>query len=92
VPDALIFDFSDSEWHFGLEGSVRMANAYPDTPLLLHHWGSVDAPDFAPFNADPASLYDRVDNPTRIHLLAPGAPFELRSLTGTEGDQSRGGG
>ena len=31
-----------------------MANAYPDTPLLLHHWGSVDAPDFSPFNADPA--------------------------------------
>ena len=30
-PDALLFDFSDSEWHFGFDGAVRMANAYPDT-------------------------------------------------------------
>ena len=56
APDALLFDFSDSEWHFGLEGAARMANTYPKTPLLLHHWGCVDAPDFAPFNGDPASL------------------------------------
>ena len=78
-PDALIFDFSDSEWHFGLDNAVRMANTYLTTPLLLHHWGSVDAPDFPPFNADPASLYDRVQNPDRIHVLAPGAPFTLRA-------------
>ena len=38
-PDAMLFDFSDSEWHFGLDKAVAMANAYPDTPLLLHHWG-----------------------------------------------------
>ena len=80
APDALIFDFSDSEWHFGLDGAVKMANTYPATPLLLHHWGSVDAPDFAPFNADPASLHDRVDNPDRVYVLAPGAPFTLRAL------------
>ena len=80
TPDAMIFDFSDSEWHFGLDGAVEMANAYPHTPLLLHHWGSVDAPDFPPFNADPASLPDRVDNPDRVHVLAPGEPFVLRRL------------
>ena len=40
----------DSEWHFGLDGAIAMANAYPATPLLLHHWGCVDAPDFPPFN------------------------------------------
>jgi L-ascorbate metabolism protein UlaG (beta-lactamase superfamily) len=80
-PDALIFDFSDSEWHFTLAGAVRMANAYPRAPLLLHHWGCVDAPDFAPFNGDPASLYPLVDNPARIHVLAPGEPFALRPLT-----------
>jgi hypothetical protein len=40
----------------------------------------VDAPDFAPFNADPASLLDRVVNPERIHVLAPGEPFTLRDL------------
>jgi L-ascorbate metabolism protein UlaG (beta-lactamase superfamily) len=39
APDALLFDFSDSEWHFRLEGAEWMANAYPKTPLLLHHWG-----------------------------------------------------
>lgn len=81
APDALLFDFSDSEWHFGLDGAVAMANAYPDTPLLLHHWGCVDAPDFPPFNADPADLVDRVVNPGRIVVLAPGEPWTLHRLT-----------
>ena len=81
--DALTFDFSDSEWHFGLEGAIQMANTYPTTPLLLHHWGSVDAPDFPPFNADPASLNDKVENPHRIHVLAPGEPVDLRRLRAT---------
>jgi L-ascorbate metabolism protein UlaG (beta-lactamase superfamily) len=80
VPDALLFDFSDSEWHFGLTGAARMANAYPDTPLLLHHWGSVDAPDFPPFNGDPQALYDLIQNPHRIHVLAPGQPYRLQRL------------
>jgi L-ascorbate metabolism protein UlaG (beta-lactamase superfamily) len=78
--DAMLFDFSDSDWHFGLDGAIEMANAYPDTPLLLYHWGSVDAPDFAPFNADPDSLPDRVVNPERIRVLAPGEPFALQRL------------
>jgi L-ascorbate metabolism protein UlaG (beta-lactamase superfamily) len=85
APDALFFDFSDSEWHFGLAGAVKMANAYPNTPLLLYHWGSVDAPDFAPFNGDPESLYDLVNNPERIHVLAPGEPFTLNRLKEAEG-------
>jgi len=76
----MLFDFSDSEWHFGLDGAIKMANAYPHTPLLLHHWGCVDAPDFAPFNARPDSLPDRVENRERICLLAPGEPFALRRL------------
>jgi hypothetical protein len=49
-------------------------------PLLLHHWGCVDASDFPPFNADPASLTGRVVNPDRIVVLAPGQPFDLRPL------------
>ncbi len=77
TPDALLFDFSDSDWHFGLEDAVRMANTYSDTPLLLHHWGTVDAPDFAPFNGDPRALYGLVTNPHRIYVLAPGEPFTL---------------
>jgi len=35
----MLFDFSDSEWHFGLDGAIEMVNVYPHTPLLLHHSG-----------------------------------------------------
>jgi len=38
APDAMLFDFSDSDWHFGLAGAVKMANAYPsdhDTGRLV---------------------------------------------------------
>lgn len=80
APDAILFDFSDSEWHFTLAGAVKIANAYPNTPLLLNHWGSVDAPDFTPFNADPKQLEKLVINPKRIHVLAPGEPFTLKRL------------
>lgn len=80
VPDAILFDFSDSEWHFTFEGAVKIANAYPNTPLLLCHWGSVDAPDFPPFNGDPEKLKKAIINPERIHVLAPGQPFTLSKL------------
>ena len=73
-PVAPLFSFTNED------EAVRMANAYPDTPLLLHHWGSVDAPDFSPFNGNPDILADLVTNPERIHLLAPGQPFTLRPL------------
>ena len=72
APDALLFDFSDSEWHFGLAGAVQMANAYPDTPLLLHHWGSVDAPDFPPFNGDPTIAARPGDEPGTNPRPGPG--------------------
>src|SRR5687767_10908026 len=82
-PDAIFFDFSDSEWHFTFEGAVKIANGYPNTPLLLCHWGSVDSPDFAPFNGDPEKLKKHVINPERIHVLAPGEPFILKKLKPT---------
>ena len=78
APDAILFDFSDSEWHFTFEGAVKIANAYPNAQLLLCHWGSVDSPDFAPFNGDPKKLYDVVTNPQRLRVLAPGEPFVLK--------------
>ncbi len=80
TPDAIFFDFSDSEFHFTFEGAVKLANAYPDTPLLLCHWGTIDAPDFAPFNGNPEKLKDRVINPERIFVLAPGEPYKLKPL------------
>jgi L-ascorbate metabolism protein UlaG (beta-lactamase superfamily) len=80
TPDAILFDFSDSEWHFTFEGAVKIANAYPNTPLLLNHWGSVNSPDFPPFNADPERLKKSIINPERIHVLAPGEPYVLKRL------------
>ena len=81
TPDAILFDYSeDAAFHSGLEGAVKIANAYPHTPLILGHWGFVDAPDFSPFNGDPKNLASRVVNPERIIVLAPGQPFILKRL------------
>lgn len=76
-PDVILFDFSDSRWHIGLEGAARFAEAYPDTPLILWHWGSVDAPDWKEFNGDPDILRSRIVNPGRVVVLAPGEPYML---------------
>lgn len=77
-PDLILLDYSeDSAWHFGLEGSAKLINAYPDAQVLLGHWGFVNAPDFLPFNGDPARLKKLAVNPERIQVLAPGEPFIL---------------
>ncbi len=82
TPDLILFDYSeDAAFHSGLDGAVKIANAYPNTPLLLGHWGFVDAPDFIPFNGDPEKLKARVINPERIIVLAPGQPYLLKKLT-----------
>ena len=81
TPDAILLDYSeDAAFHSGLEGAIKIANAYPNTPLILGHWGFVDAPDFIPFNGDPKHLIDGVVNPERIIVLAPGEPFVLKRL------------
>lgn len=72
APDVILFDFSDNDWHIGLDGAVKLANAYPKAQLLCIHWGTVDAPDFSPFNANPEVLLDRVENPERVLAAAPG--------------------
>ena len=76
-PDTILFDFSDNDWHIGLENAIRLANAYPKSRLVLIHWGTVDAPDMTPFNANPRDLYERIMNPDRICLLWPGEPMAL---------------
>lgn len=53
-------------------------------PLLLSHWGSVDAPNMDAFNANPDDLYGLVENPERIYVLAPGEAFILHRLGKTE--------
>ncbi len=72
APDVILFDFSDDPWHIGSENAVVLANAYPEALLLLSHWGSVDAPDRLPFNADPAVLEGKIKHPGRILNCAPG--------------------
>ncbi|NCC43183.1 MAG: MBL fold metallo-hydrolase [Clostridia bacterium] len=77
APDAMLFDFSDSDWHIGLDGAKKMAAAYPDTPLILWHWGSVDAPEWKEFNGDPQVLRSMIVNPDRIVVLAPGEEYRV---------------
>ncbi len=77
APDVILFDFSDNGWHIGLEGAVKLANAYPEARLVLIHWGTVDAPDMTPFNANPRDLYERIVNPDRIRPLWPGEALAL---------------
>lgn len=80
TPDAILMDFSDSKWHIGLEGAVKLADAYPETPLILIHWGTVDAPEMAEFNGDPQVFASRIINPDRMLVMAAGAPFLLKCL------------
>ncbi len=77
-PDVIFFDFSDSSWHIGFDNAIKLANTYSNSALLLCHWGCVDAPTMTPFNADPQDLLDKVVNPNRIHILAPGEEFILK--------------
>lgn len=58
-----------------------MAAAYPDTPLILWHWGSVDAPEWEEFNGDPDQLRARVVNPERVVVLNPGEAYRLTRLS-----------
>jgi len=76
--DAIFLDFSDNEWHIGLEGAVKLANTYPDAQLILIHWGTVDAPEWSTFNGDPHKLKGLVKNPDRVHIFAAGEPLVLK--------------
>ena len=79
-PDAILFDFSDSEFHFTFEGALKIADAYPNSKLILSHWGTIDSPNFNPFNGNPEELKKRIKNPERVVVLAPGQPYVLKRL------------
>lgn len=76
-PDVILFDFADNEWHITLEGAIQLANTYPHSDLICIHWGSVDAPEMTPFNGNPEDLMDKIVNPERIKVLAPGQGYRL---------------
>lgn len=75
-PDMILFDFADDKWHITLEGAIQLANTYPKADLLCIHWGCVKS-DMAVFNGNPTVLYDKITNPERIKVLAPGEPITL---------------
>jgi len=77
-PDVILFDFADNDWHITLEGAIKLANAYPDSDLICIHWGCVDAPSMTPFNGNPENLVNRVVNPERIKVLAPGEKYTVK--------------
>lgn len=77
APDVLLLDFSDDSWHITLDGAVRLADAYPRAELIAIHWGTYDAPNRPPFNANPLAFLQRVSRPERVHLLRPGEAFAL---------------
>lgn len=77
-PDVILFDFADNEWHITLEGAIKLANAYPHADLICIHWGSVDAPTMSPFNGNPEDLFEKIVNPQRIKVLAPGERYTLK--------------
>ncbi len=74
-PKVILFDFSDNDWHIGLEGAASLANAYPLAKLICIHWGTVDAPEMSPFCGNPGEIKKRIINPERLIVLNPGEPF-----------------
>jgi hypothetical protein len=76
--DTMLFDFSDSSGTSGSTGRSRWPTPTRN-PVAAVPLGSVDAPNFPPFNA-PDSLPERVDNPECIQVLALGEPLVLRRV------------
>ncbi len=80
TPDAILFDFSNSSWHIGLDGALKIAEAYPNMSVILWHWGSIDAPNWKEFNGNPQQLRSLIPNPERVVILNPGEPYKLKRL------------
>lgn len=76
-PDVILLDFSESRWHLGLDGAVRMVEAYPEAVLIPIHWGCVRS-DMPEFSGNPEILRARIKNPERLIELAPGEVLRWR--------------
>ena len=74
-PDIIFFDFADNEYHIGLKNAYKLANTYPNSKLILIHWGTVDAPQMTPFNGNPDDVINNVINPERVIILKPGEEY-----------------
>lgn len=66
--DAIMVDYSEGEWHFGLDNTVCLANSHPNTPRLFYRAGSVDTRTLAPVNADPKTLHAVVKHSAATQL------------------------
>lgn len=76
-PDVILFDFANNEYHIGLDNAYKLANTYPNSKLILIHWGTVDAPEMTPFNGNPDNVINNVINPERVIVLKPGEEYVL---------------
>lgn len=76
--DVIFADFSDDPFHYGSESMLRLCNHYRDAELIAYHWGTLDLPDFLPQNANPYRFAEKLENPDRLHILAPGEPYILK--------------
>lgn len=75
-PDMILLDFSDSTWHIGLKGAVKLADTYPHATLIPIHWGCVDS-EMPEFNGDPEKLRSLISNSQREYVAAPGEMIRL---------------
>lgn len=75
--DLLFFDVSEDAWHFGLEGAVKLFNAYPEARKVLYHCGTFCAPEQACHNGDPNKILPRLESPGTLLICAPGEKIIL---------------
>ncbi len=85
APDVIFFDFSDDSWHIGLEGAIKIANAYPKSAASPVSLGNGGCSRYETIQCRPKMLEEGICNPERVHVLAPGEAFDLVALSSNEG-------
>ena len=80
--DVLLLDVSRNQYHLGVEGATRLAEALGARHVIPHHYGSYDEPEMTahnPYHGDPEEVRRGLhDAARRFHVLAPGQRFGLR--------------